>query len=122
VLKSDAGDALGMPARDSALMPTVLFHVTTHAAAAAILQRGFRDGRDTYLTDQEFSGVWLSDRPLDVNEGAEGDAVLIITFSVPLARLAEFEWVEEGKPYREWLVPAEFINKHATVAVDTACR
>jgi hypothetical protein len=24
--------------------------------------------------------------------------------------LSEFEWVEEGKPYREWLIPAEVIN------------
>lgn len=100
-----------MPAR------TVLFHVATDTAAAAILQHGFRDGRGTYLTGQEFSGVWLSDQPLDVNEGAEGSAVLAVTFSIPLARLAEFEWVEEGKGYREWLVPAEFINKHATVTL-----
>jgi len=93
-----------------------LFHVTTADRAAAILRHGFRDITGTYLTDQEFSGVWLSDQPLDVNEGAEGDAVLRVTFSIPLTRLDEFEWVEEGKGYREWLVPAEFINKHATVA------
>jgi len=61
--------------------------------------------------------VWLSDQPLSVNEGADGSAVLLVTFSILLARLAEFEWVEEGKGYREWLVPAEFINKHATVAL-----
>jgi len=24
--------------------------------------------------------------------------------------LATFEWVEEGKPYREWLVPAALLN------------
>ena len=43
--------------------------------------------------------------------------MLIVTFSIPFTRLAEFEWVEEEKGYREWLVPAEFINKHATVAL-----
>jgi hypothetical protein len=29
--------------------------------------------------------------------------------------LAAFEWVEEGKPYREWLVPAAVLNEAATV-------
>jgi len=27
-----------------------------------------------------------------------------------VADLAEYEWIEEGKPYREWLVPAALIN------------
>ena len=26
------------------------------------------------------------------------------------AELLDFEWIEEGKPYREWLIPAEVIN------------
>ncbi len=38
----------------------VPFHRTTAACAAAILREGFRDGRGRYLTDQEWSGVWLS--------------------------------------------------------------
>jgi hypothetical protein len=31
--------------------------------------------------------------------------------------IAEFEWSEEGKLYREWLIPAQFINKHGTVRI-----
>jgi len=29
--------------------------------------------------------------------------------------LDQFEWVEEGKTYREWLVPAVFLNKNMTL-------
>ena len=29
--------------------------------------------------------------------------------------LAAFEWVEEGKPFREWLVPADVLNDAGTV-------
>jgi hypothetical protein len=42
-----------------------LFHVTNAESAKAILRDGFRDSPGRYLTDHEFSGVWLSDRPLD---------------------------------------------------------
>ena len=47
-----------------------LYHRTDVLAARAILRAGFRDGRGTYLTRHVFTGVWLSDRPLDENEGA----------------------------------------------------
>ena len=94
-----------------------LFHVTTATTAAAILAEGFRDGSGGYGTAEEFTGVWLSDRPLDVNEGAEGDTALMISFSIPLSALANYEWIEEGKGYREWLVPAEIIGRHATVSI-----
>jgi hypothetical protein len=48
-----------------------LFHVTTAKAAAVIVREGFRDGSGSYLTTGSFSGVWLSDSPLSVNEGAQ---------------------------------------------------
>lgn len=54
--------------------------------------------------------MWLSDEPLDCNEGAEGDTVLEITLASTEAAIQEFEWVEEGKTYREWLVPAATLN------------
>ena len=78
-----------------------VFHRTTKDAAAKILQGGFRDITSRYLTDREWSGVWVSDRPLDNSEGASGEARL--------------EWVEEGKPFREWLVPAAVLNDAGTV-------
>jgi hypothetical protein len=50
----------------------LLWHRTTPAPPEEIVQAGFRDGRGRYSTDQEHEGVWLSDRPLDENEGACG--------------------------------------------------
>jgi hypothetical protein len=43
----------------------------------------------------------------------------MVIFSIPLTMLADYEWIEDGKGYREWLVPAEFINRHAIIGCDT---
>ena len=62
------------------------------------------------MTDRLWSGVWLSDRPLDANEGAHGDVLLAV--EIPVDDVLFYEWVEEGKPYREFLVPAELVNRY----------
>ena len=85
-----------------------LYHRTN--AATAILQKGFKDGIGTYMTTIFHSGVWLSNYPLDCNEGAFGDTVLLI--EIPESVIAEYEWIEEGKPYREFLVPAIIVNQY----------
>jgi hypothetical protein len=90
-----------------------VFHRTTKDAAAKILRDGFRDTTSRYLTDREWSGVWVSDRPLDNSEGASGEALLQIDIAEEL--LTAFEWVEEGKRFREWLVPAAVLNDAGTV-------
>jgi hypothetical protein len=87
-----------------------VYHSTSRETAEAIERDGFRDGTGTYLTSEKFTGVWVSDRPLDENEGGMAEALLIV--EVPDAELEPYEWVEEGKPYREWLVPAELLNGH----------
>ncbi len=79
-------------------------------AAASILQNGFQDATKTYGTGLESTGVWVSDRPLDAGEGARGDTLL--TLDIPTALFFEYEWVEEGKPYREALIPAAQLNAH----------
>ena len=90
-----------------------LFHRTTLTAAKEIVRSGFRDGSGIFLTDNaNYTGVWLSDRPLDSNEGADGDALLEVIFDSSHG-LEEFEWIEEGKGYREWLVPAHIVNERA---------
>jgi len=93
----------------------MLYHCTTVEAAHVIMRDGFRDAEGSYLTQKTSRGVWLSDRPLDCNEGAEGDTILTVSFSCTEADLADFEWIEEGKPYREWLIPSSFIQKYGTV-------
>ena len=76
----------------------------------AILDNGFEDRRGTYLTTETLEGVWVSDVPLDCNEGAEGLTVLSV--EVPEELLIPHEWVEKGKPYREFLVPAATLNTY----------
>ncbi|MGA7666059.1 MAG: hypothetical protein WBW13_14640 [Pseudolabrys sp.] len=76
-----------------------VFHRTTKDAAAKILQGGFRDITGRYLTDREWSDVWVSDRPLNNSEGASGEALLQIDIAEDL--LTAFEWVGEGKLFRE---------------------
>ena len=55
----------------------------------------------------------MSDRPLDNSEGASGDTLLQIEIAEEI--LAPYEWVKEGKPYREWLVPAAVLNRDGEV-------
>jgi hypothetical protein len=52
---------------------------------------------------------------LDQNEGADGDTLL--TLEIPDEVLADFEWLEDGKPYREFLVPAALVNAHGPPAI-----
>lgn len=91
-----------------------MFHVTTLERAKAILRKGFLNNRESYLTRNTYSGVWLSDKPLSVNEGTKGSTVLAVDFAVR-PRLEQYEWIEEGKSYREWLVPAALVNKNARI-------
>lgn len=95
-----------------------LFHRTPHAEK--ILAEGFRDAKSTYMTGQYFTGVWFSSIPLDANEGAKGDTLLMV--NIPAKVIKPFEWVEEGKPYREFLIPADLVNKYGPpVTVDDLC-
>jgi hypothetical protein len=82
-----------------------LFRRTTAALAARVLTDGFVDANGTYLTDRVGSGVWFSDMPLDCNDGAGGDTLLQIDLDLDEQALDDFEWKEDGKRDREWLVP-----------------
>jgi hypothetical protein len=50
-----------------------------------------------------------------VNEGAAGDSVIVL--EAPEDELAAHEWIEAGKPYREFLVPAEQLNRYPIAEV-----
>jgi hypothetical protein len=87
-------------------------HRTSAENVSRILAYGFVDGIRTYMTDREFGGVWLSDRPLDPNDGAWGDTLLSADLELPGAGLDDFEWVEAGKGNREFSCrSAQFRNE-----------
>jgi hypothetical protein len=91
------------------------FYHRTHNADA-ILRDGFRDKEDSYmLEDFTLRGVFLSDKPLDGNEGAGGDQLLAVTLPDYCCDFSYHELVEEGKPYREWCIAAEIVDRHGTV-------
>ncbi len=86
------------------------FHRTERATADAILREGFQDGESWSGFEMMVSGVWLSDVPLDYNDGADGDTLLAVTLTTARARRCEV--IEAGKPFREYLVPARLLNRY----------
>lgn len=92
-----------------------MFHTT--GAAEAILSQGFRDATGSYLGVM-LTGVWMSDKPVDSNEGAKGDQVLRVNFPSDVD-IDAYELIEDGKTYREWCVPAALVNDHAKVVLMT---
>jgi hypothetical protein len=96
------------------------YHRTTVSNAAAILQNGFADGIYHLYDEEKLRGVFVSDVPLDNQEGAgpAGHAVVLaIELKSTINELVDFEVVEEGKPYREWCIPAGMINSEAAVSI-----
>jgi hypothetical protein len=86
-----------------------LYHRTD--AKDAILAEGFTDADGDYLTERLHGGVLLTDRILDANEGAAaGEDVLDL--EIPEEIVAPFEWIEDDKGYREFLVPAEIAKRY----------
>jgi hypothetical protein len=96
-----------------------LYHVTGEETARKILADGFLDGDPPpgfdvgEATYSLLRGVWLSNRPLESSEGVQGKTVLIVQFRIGVRRFSRFEVIEEGKTYREWVMPAAFIARHA---------
>jgi hypothetical protein len=85
--------------------------------ASRIMTVGFEDKTSNYLTEQRWGGVFVSDRPLDCSDGVALDATVLLEIHLGLleADISDYEWVEEGKTYREWLLPAATLNSHGTV-------
>jgi len=99
-----------------------LYHTTTREAVVSILAGGFRDHAGYYLTRNRHSGVWLSDRIVDAADmggwfGPEHDTFLEALLRATEEELRQWEWVEDGKGYREWLIPAAFLNARGDVRV-----
>jgi hypothetical protein len=66
------------------------------------------------MTELATSGIWLSDVPLDANEGAKGGVLLCIHFRDDLQR---FEWLEDDKRI-ERQVPAGLNDVRVEVVDD----
>jgi hypothetical protein len=99
----------------------VLWHRTTEGAQMRILRSGFRDGKGPYLTAEHHRGVWLSNVPLSVGEGTPDGPLLRVAVAISAAKLVrEYEWIEEDKPYREFLLPAAVLNACARVELVSA--
>jgi len=92
-----------------------LFHITSNANAEAILKEGFRDATGYYLTDQQHTGVWVSGEPFDGQY--LNDANTLFAIEIPEDAISEFEWVEEAKTIREWLIPAALLNSYGPPVV-----
>jgi hypothetical protein len=93
-----------------------LYHRTF--AAGAIIRDGFRDGEPNRLAPATLHGVWVYDEPLDEQQGALGNVLLVIA-GVPEAAVADFEWdyLDRLSSYREFLVPADVLNRFPIVAI-----
>ena len=95
-----------------------LFHIASKANAEAILKDGFRDVMGYHHADQEWTGVWVSSKPLDWSQRQYlDDAHTLFAIEIPEDVISEFEWVEEAKTIREWLVPAALLNSYGLPVV-----
>ena len=93
-----------------------LFHTTD--AAMDVLSAGFRDATGPY----GFTGVFLTEVPLDVNDDVVGGDLLLVDLPDDLD-MADYEIVHESEGVKftcgEWCVPASLINERGTVRLPT---
>jgi len=95
-----------------------LFHIANTANAEAILKDGFRDVMGYHHAGQEWTGVWVSSEPLDWSQRQYlNEANTLFAIEIPEDVISKFEWVEEGKTIREWLVPASLLNQYGPAVV-----
>ncbi len=92
-----------------------LYHGTTLANAEQVARNGFQDVTSNFGLYNAASGepvnttgVFFSDLVLDENEGICSEAYFVL--DIPNEHLASYEWMEEGKGYREWCIPAALAN------------
>jgi len=85
-----------------------LYHTTNFSKE--ILDQGFKDYTRGFLTNRLWTGVWFSNMPLDESDTIEGDTVLMI--EIPEKKIKRYEWIEEDRRNREFLIPAKIANKY----------
>ena len=93
----------------------ILYYRTSLENAREIMEGGFRDSAGYFLNNRIWTGVWLSSVPIDAKTGNQAEAVLRVKIEMDDRKLASWEWTSEGQNYRAWLIPANVINRCATV-------
>jgi hypothetical protein len=89
------------------------YHRTAGENVDAILRDGFRDATGTYMTAIRHTGVWVTmERPWDMATGGTAGDDELLAIDIPYALSARYEWVEEGKPYREALISGAELSHH----------
>lgn len=92
------------------MKPIRLFHTTSESSADLIERNGFLSKACRAFP----AGVWLSNYPLTSNEGAKGNVVFeVVLQSTPDELFYQYEVIEFGKPYREFILPDEVLNNPA---------
>jgi hypothetical protein len=93
-----------------------LHHRTAEAAARQIVTDGFRDG-EGLLQNGCILAFWFPTGRSDENKGACGNAQIRIELAKDEGEIAAFQWIEDDKSFREWLVPANLINEFGSVEI-----
>jgi hypothetical protein len=93
----------------------IFYHRTNAENAQAIIESGFKNSSGYFLSNRIWTGVWLSSVPVDSEDAGEDAALLMVKLNLDENELAKWEWASEGRSYREWLIPAGIVNKHAKV-------
>ena len=65
-------------------------HITTPEAGELILAGGFRDSTGTYMTANERTGVWVSDRPCFLTGPYDVDTAACIELTIEDSLIAPY--------------------------------
>lgn len=86
-----------------------IFHRTAKTTASVIMNEGFSDNEEKYLSDFAWRGVWVSDRPPCAEQVPEN---ALLTLEIPAELFAEYEWLQEEDSARGSLIPAIILNRY----------
>jgi hypothetical protein len=86
-----------------------LYHVSDQVET--ILEHGFVDGDSFYHSGKLHRGVWLFDRPAEGYPAADSRTVVV---DIPDDLAVRHEWLEEDRDYRQFLIPADLVNRYLT--------
>jgi len=102
----------------------ILYHRTSIAMARRVVRHGFQDYTLTLgLTrsgadhEVEVTGVWLTDRPIDVAIGPPGDALLEVRLGLDEKAISPFAIGGDFHDAKLWIVPARVLNPRVTVCI-----